>query len=181
MTDLRPDGSGWARVETYLPSEGFTPELAQRLHDAGLIYAANRLVFHGVGLALGVSGNGTVDRFVVSGMSLHRSDDPEGIVYAADGQHERGLRKLATAADLAGGPARWHAFRDVLTRVEDMNRHGSEDSAGAECSRLESDLFEIHEQLEGLGLNGAINAESIRERIDVLAGRAAGSVEVDET
>jgi hypothetical protein len=63
-----------------------------------------------------------VDEFLVTGVSLHASDDPEGIVYASDGQHERGLRKLATAADLAGGPARWHAYRDVLARVEAMNR-----------------------------------------------------------
>lgn len=44
-----------------------------------------------------------------------------------------------------------------------------EDSAGAECSRLEDDMLAIHDALEDAGLPGAINADSIIERIRELA------------
>lgn len=43
------------------------------------------------------------------------------------------------------------------------------DSVGAECSRLESDQLEIHDALVAAGLEGAINAQSIIERIKQLA------------
>jgi hypothetical protein len=40
-----------------------------------------------------------------------------------------------------------------------------EDSAGAELSRMEDNMLEIHDALTDAGLEGAINAESIAERI----------------
>lgn len=43
------------------------------------------------------------------------------------------------------------------------------DSVGAECSRLESDMLEIHDALVDAGLDGTINAQSIIERIGLLA------------
>lgn len=54
-----------------------------------------------------------------------------------------------------------------------------EDSAGAELSRLESDMLDLHDRLVALGYDdGAINAESIGERIDrlgaaIMAARSA--------
>lgn len=42
------------------------------------------------------------------------------------------------------------------------------DSVGAECSRLESDMLDIHHALETAGLPGAINATNIIERIERL-------------
>lgn len=167
MTRTTDLGGGWAEAETFRPDT--TSQLAQRLHDLGLIYAANRLVFHRVGFALGVAGKGTADNFKVNGIALYRSDDPEGVVYAKDGQHERGMRKLRTAQDLAGGPGAWSGWGDLVVRVEDMNLHGSDDSAGAECSRLEADLAELdHVLVTEANMTGSINAESIEERLRLL-------------
>jgi hypothetical protein len=47
---------------------------------------------------------------------------------------------------------------------------------GAECSRLESDQLEIHDALEAAGHPGAINAQSIIERIEALAGERERTV-----
>lgn len=44
-----------------------------------------------------------------------------------------------------------------------------QDSAGAELSRMESDMLEIHDELESMNLHGVINADSIIERIKKLA------------
>ncbi len=41
-----------------------------------------------------------------------------------------------------------------------------EDNAGAECSRLEADILDIHDVLVEAGYEGAINAESVRERLE---------------
>lgn len=88
--------SGWARDERYAPT-GSSTELAQRLHDEGLVYAINRLVLHPIGLALGVAGELVGEHQVkVAGIVLFLTDDPEGIVYDATSE-ERGRGKLAHA------------------------------------------------------------------------------------
>lgn len=64
--------------------------------------------------------------------------------------------KLAEAVLVAGYvPAREHEDDD--------------DNAGAELSRMEDDMLDIHDVLTDAGLPGAVNAESIRERIVELA------------
>lgn len=98
----------WAEEEAYIGVEG-RARLAQRLHDEGLLYAVNRLVLHPLGLALGVSGKRIQapepedPQLTVNGLYLCETADPEGIVYASDGQQERGLAKLRVAghSDLA--------------------------------------------------------------------------------
>lgn len=54
-----------------------------------------------------------------------------------------------------------------------------DNDVGCELSRIESDQLEIHDALEVAGLPGAINAESILERIALLARRSEVSATVD--
>lgn len=51
-------------------------------------------------------------------------------------------------------------------RCEKCGLFYDDDSAGAECERLEADMLTIHDALEDIGLKGAINASSIIERIE---------------
>lgn len=65
--------------------------------------------------------------------------------------------------------------RDTLAALEELiATREDEDSAGAECSRLEADILDLHDQLERAGLPGAINAESVRERIELLVAARDG-------
>lgn len=98
--------SEWAEHEDFQANPitlGQRPDspLGQRVHDEGLIFAINRLVLHPVGLAIGVYGElDDDDRHhikTVKGVSLFATDDPEGIIYASDGQIEAGLAKLREA------------------------------------------------------------------------------------
>lgn len=150
----------WARMESY-PMNDQDAQLGQRLHEEGLVYAINRLVLHPVGLALGTSGAMTDRHQTVTGLALFSSDDPEGIVFADDGQHERGMAKLTKAG-----------HTDLLAAVRALDVVDAEvidEDSAAECSRLEADMREIHTALIDVGLDGAINADSIIERIRQLA------------
>jgi hypothetical protein len=95
----------------------------------------------------------------------------------SDEDVEAGARALFA---LEQDPAPWDALsetekealrkgaRAVLDAVS-SHRDEDEDSAGAECSRLEDDMLEIHDALVDAGLPGTINAQNIIERINALA------------
>lgn len=65
----------WETEEYVLvPDEG-EASIAQVLYDKGLLLAVNSAILHPHGLALGV----TVDEGKVKGLSLHRTNDPQGL------------------------------------------------------------------------------------------------------
>lgn len=90
----------WNAVEKY-PGQAST-ELAQRLHDEGLVYAINRLVLHPLGIALAVEGtrvevHGPADSMMnVTGLALVATSDPEGIVFDEESK-ARGIARLRAA------------------------------------------------------------------------------------
>lgn len=74
------DTDGWKKTEYYSAKwgQGLTPkrtELAQTLFDTGLLFLVNQSVLHHYGLALGVD----IDEGQVVGLTLHQTDDPNGI------------------------------------------------------------------------------------------------------
>lgn len=93
----------WTRRELYGAESD--PQIAQRLHDEGLLWAVNRLVLHELGLALGVTGvvhdavagEGKIaEQVTVQKVMLVASDDP--ITYApADDIRRRALAKMRAA------------------------------------------------------------------------------------
>ena len=56
-----------------------------------------------------------------------------------------------------------------------------DDSVGAECSRLESDVLEMHDALVDAGYDGAINSESIVERVKALTAERSRTHQPDAT
>jgi hypothetical protein len=99
QTPVRP-APWWTTMEDYNP--GGTAALAQRLHDEGLLVAVNKLALHPAGLALGVRARTHErPRVTVQGIAMFATDDPEGIVYADDGQLEHGIEKLTAAGHTA--------------------------------------------------------------------------------
>jgi hypothetical protein len=72
QTDKPAQAIEW-ETETYSANDA--TELAQVLLDTGLLFAVNAAVLHHHGLALGV----TAERGRVTGLSVHRTSDPDGI------------------------------------------------------------------------------------------------------
>lgn len=87
------------KVEDYKPTGGAA--LAQRLSDEGLIATINTLILHPLGLALGVSVEGLLEETMtgtVSGLTLHQTQDPEGIKFEQwDAVRARAVEKLESA------------------------------------------------------------------------------------
>lgn len=71
-------------------------QIAQRLHDEGLLFAINRLVLHPLGLALGVRAHRMNDEVIVRSLILFSVDDPEGIVFDPTAR-DRAVKKLIKA------------------------------------------------------------------------------------
>lgn len=65
-----------------------------------------------------------------------------------------------------GAPVVVHSGDDGISHYQPAD----DDDVGCQLSRIECDMLEIHDALEVVGLPGAINAESIIERIEALAG-----------
>lgn len=83
----------WERSELY--PELSTADLAQELFDRGLIYLVNAAVLHHHGYALGVD----ITDGQVTGLSLHKTPDPEGVWFDEDST-VKGRRKLREAGYL---------------------------------------------------------------------------------
>lgn len=72
---------------------GDTAELAQRTWESGLIFLVNAAVLHHHGLALGVN---VSEEGQVLGLTLHATDDPDGITFDEQSTVE-GRAKLRAA------------------------------------------------------------------------------------
>jgi len=82
----------WEAEEYVLvPDEG-EASIAQVIFDTGLLLRVNSEVLHPNGLAMGV----IADEGVVTGLVLHRTDDPQGVWYD-EGLTEKGRKKLVAS------------------------------------------------------------------------------------
>lgn len=84
-----PDDDDWV-TELYSADESCV--IGQQLFDGGLIFLVNQSVLHHYGFALGA----TVDDGRVTGLSLHRTSDEDGVCFD-EVDIVKGRRKMRAA------------------------------------------------------------------------------------
>lgn len=88
----------WETEEYVLVPDEAEASIGQVLYDAGLLLAVNNAVLHQHGLALGA----VVEDGKVKGLSLHRTDDPQGLWF--DEELTIRARQKAMAAGITLSP-----------------------------------------------------------------------------
>lgn len=101
--------------------------------------------------------------------ALLRASDDIAAINAAGFDSERlrlsndAHKRIVTAlAAVPAEPEAHYSGMNAQQLYDELN------NVGAECSRLEADILDIHDALVSRGLDGAINAGSIIERIESL-------------